>query len=51
MTYKNGYYLFKKSAFIKLGLQLNTKMLKQKGDESLIKYKLDENGNKIFIGQ
>ncbi len=51
MTYKNGYYLFKKSAFIKLGLQLNTKILKQKGDESLIKYKLDENGNKIFIRQ
>ena len=51
MTYKNGYYLFKKSAFIKLGLQLNIKMLKQKGDESLIKYKLDENGNKIFIRQ
>ena len=49
MTYKNGYYLFKKSAFIKLGLQLDIKSIKQKSNSDSIRYTLDKNGNKVFM--
>ena len=48
MTYKNGYYLFKKSAFIKLGLQLDIKNIKQKFNSDSIRYTLDINGDKVF---
>lgn len=49
MTYKNCYYLFKKSAFIKLGLQLDIKSIKQKSNSDSMRYNLDKNGNKVFM--
>ena len=45
--YKNGYYLSKKSAFIKMALQLNIQNAKQLSSEELIKLALAEEGRKI----
>ena len=36
-TYKNGYYLCKKSAFIKMGLQLNIKTVKHESTDDFLK--------------
>ena len=38
LTHKNGYYTFKKSAFIKMGLQLNIRDLKQSKEKENNKY-------------
>lgn len=38
LTHKNGYYTYKKSAFIKMGLQLNIRDLKQSKEKENNKY-------------
>ena len=47
MTYKNGYYLSKKSAFIKLGLQLDIQNVKKMNPEDLLKKMMAEKCAKI----
>lgn len=42
MTYKNGYYLCKKSAFIKMSLQLNIKMIKKRENDDYLKQLIAE---------
>ena len=42
-TYKNGYYLSKKSAYIKMALQLNMKNLKKIESDDYIKNLLADN--------
>ncbi len=37
MTYKNGYYLSKKSAYIKMAIQLNIKNVKKRESDDFIK--------------
>ncbi len=37
MTYKNGYYLSKKSAYIKIAIQLNIKNVKKRESDDFIK--------------
>jgi len=41
MTYKNFYYLCKKSAFIKMGLQLNISELKKGNDDVKLRYSVN----------
>ena len=47
MTYKNGYYLSKKSAFIKLALQLDIQNVKKMNPEDLLKKMMAEKCAKI----
>ena len=47
MTYKNGYYLSKKSAFIKLALQLDIQNVKKMNPEDLLKKMIAEKCAKI----
>ena len=47
MTYKNGYYLSKKSAFIKLALQLDIQNVKKMSPEDLLKKMIAEKCAKI----
>ena len=41
MTYKNFYYLCKKSEFIKMGLQLNINELKKSNDDEKLRYSVN----------
>ena len=47
MTYKNGYYLSKKSAYIKLALQLDIQNVKKMNPEDLLKKMIAEKCAKI----
>ena len=47
ITYKNGYYLSKKSAFIKLALQLDIQNVKKMNPEDLLKKMMAEKCAKI----
>ena len=47
MTYKNGYYSSKKSAFIKLALQLDIQNVKKRNPEDLLKKMMAEKCAKI----
>ena len=42
MTYKNFYYMCKKSAFIKMGLQLNINQLKISNDDEELRYSVNQ---------
>ena len=48
MKYKNGYYLLKKSAFIKMRLQLN---IKEDGDDKKMKYALADHCIKVITNE
>lgn len=43
MTYKNGYYLSKKSAYIKMAIQLNIKNVKKRESDDFLKNILADN--------
>ena len=48
MKYKNGYYLLKKSAFIKMGLQLN---IKDDADDRKMKYALADHCIRVVTNE
>lgn len=43
MTYKNGYYVSKKSAYIKMALQLNIKNTKKREENDILKQSIMDN--------